>query len=311
MSARNWKSLVAILICLPLFGCSDTEIGANVSDSGDPGERQPAVTTSSLSELYLPNLSGRSCESDQEEPKVCEWTASMDAVLWGRIESVELSKDWRVRGDDGFDLVEECSLGTVALQVTLDVTDVLYGDEIPTEVTFSIGGGILDDWIVQPKENGEGGMDWKMLGAEQADEDPPFVDGERLGVALHRVEESESWSTVGEPLFLEDEVEENDETTTIVKFQKPRFESECLEFPQPEEFEGMKTSQFSDMLAKCDENEAATERKDAIEALEFDDPANLFAGLCFDAGSSSDSDCVADSDCGSDEVCVDGQCKVM
>ena len=226
-----------------------------------------------------------------DAPSLCTWATSVDAIVFGTVTRVERVERPLV-GVDGDPWVQECSDGAIndALEIDLDVDDVIQGEVEEQTVTLHVGSRqtmFPDD---MPVENG------------------------LLGFAMHQVPESalppgwdtdqSTWTVSKEHFFS---IDDDDE----ILFQEVGTGSE----PPPENVEGKTIAALEVATGECEPTDETEERRaraeyawDVDEESEFSlIPEEYIAAVC--TGTDQEApECIEDYDCGSEQSCVDEQC---
>ena len=84
--------------------------------------RPPRSALSAVARTILPEVGGDSeCDEAQQQPELCNWVASVDAILLGEVLSVKLNThEFQVDTDDDFEVVDECD-GTLSDALIISV----------------------------------------------------------------------------------------------------------------------------------------------------------------------------------------------
>jgi hypothetical protein len=282
-------------------GCSDSSPNATEDAASESDSTQLTIQAYG-STNPLPSLTGVICEGDTVEPKPCEWSASADAIAWTEVHGIHAAPEWQPAFNDAA-ITNTCSQGVPALELKLEVKQLLRGDLPSDTISVRVGGGIAQHWYPLPYSDNDA-VKW---GVEVEAPEPLLKEGQILGVALHYDDTSGTWTTGGERLFTKRMDPETGEP--VVVFQKTMSPNLCgLYFHQPSSFSNIAVKEFDETVATCDVTSQSRHRRDRVRDT-FAAAERVYAGYCFDEPQNQERpECVSDGDCGEGLTCVDSFC---
>lgn len=243
----KWRigvGMVGLLIC---FSCGSPA----PSNSQAKGE---------LPDIVMDPFCGPPSEAPPA-PSTCEWVGSLDALVIGRVERLEVSEAPLVLGrSPGNELVDTCdSYLEPYLTIELVVIDDFIGGA-PDSLEVRVGHTQVRLWGPSPRGQ------WGVV-----DEAYGLVSGMHLGLPLHYSSADGIWSTMGERLFLVDDA-------SRVRFQ--HAVSYCYE-PPPEQLAEAALDAFRAEVSRCGQNTAGLDRKSRVENFWLSSPEHYKAGVCY------------------------------
>jgi hypothetical protein len=217
----------------------------------------------------------------QEPPQFCEWALSVDAVVWGTLESVRLAEfPAYLETIDGFEIVDACN-GSVspAMELVVDVerfyvTPARSG-VLPDSVSVRLGAFHRETFAPSPRLNDEGELEW--VGAQE-DGIGQLIVGQTVGMAMHYLESDRVWSLAGEALFGLSRNGSDNGSDYVVGFQQ--FRGDCPFLPPV--VEGVSETNFFNNITACDDTfrEEAIARKTRIINVWGQGPQYSHLGRC-------------------------------
>ena len=196
----------------------------------------------------------RHCDVELEAPSLCAWARSADAVVFARIDVLDLVVEGAVADDgrDGWRVFPECRSANPALVIGLSVDRVLSG-EAPDRIALVVGAEQVSRFNPLPLRASDDGLVWTRSS------DPltgPLTVGAHMVVPAHRLDNS--WSLKGDVLLGVD---------SEGRVHLPQRTGDCLN-TLPPEIGGLAVNDLGGLLSQCSEIEPMlAERRDLRESL--------------------------------------------
>jgi len=295
---------VAGLACLGALACSGGGVGSG--GGSEPGVEHRNTSEEKAGEAGLPSLLGTGDCGRVEEPAICTWALSADAIVTGELVALRPapSPAWiPCSSPDGALRVlsnEPCpGILEYALDLEVRVTEVLHGVVPAPNIFVRVGAEELAVWRPLPRV-GPRAVEWWGEGDR-------LVPGLMLGLVLHWAADWNRWLLHGEPLL---QIEETD--GPVIDVQE---HARACTASTPSGLDGMGLERLRQAVAGCrpvgDGMAAAEQRRRHYFAHSDDDRTRLHvAATCFVAcGDPPHIGCEGDADCGAGERCVDNACQ--
>ncbi len=253
---------------------------------------------------HLPSQStDASCDSNAASSlHACAYAARNDVVLTGTVLSiVPVTVPFVTVNlqDKALHTTGECGASVdPALIITLEATDVLFGESIEeyTVLDISVGHSDLERWFPRPSIiNGSLGWD-----DQPANEQSPLAPGSILLLGLTRETLTGGWSLMGEPLYS---------VSSDGAVFGPELGDTCDpvldSYSVPGGFET-----FASALHACtsEEIEASQPGRES-KLLLADKPLWTLAASCLVREVRDPGVCIHDLDCGDGSICVANECQ--
>lgn len=286
--------LVVLVVLVIAAACNST--------SQSPTNKEPKLWT-------IPSMSLEGDGYPPPAPDLCTWATSVDAIIWGTLKDIRFVESPLTKSIDaygGWVWTDNCEpmLTAPAVELELSVDLVLKG-QAAGDIIARMGLEHYPRLEPMPVRGSGGKLEWESFDVDGLT--GPLLPGQPMGIALHRVEQHQSWSLMGEVIFSIDKRDG--------RIFAQRRVGELLE-PVPLGLEGTTVDALANTLAACQETPGTVARRNMVlntygPGLDGNaNPARYWSAYCrrkVDDGPSPGT-CQLDSDCPSGEVCRDGNC---